>query len=238
MSSTTATQLAAQILAAMDRPNIQAKAEAARDASKALGFESDWDAVPEKLRAFRQAIFASATVLPPGGSVETGVFRGGTSGPLILSNPPESFHIGIDPFGNAAQSYPELAEAYAQWKPVRSTLARLTKLAQECDVTYLHYAMGSTRFAECDLLEVGQQVRVVHLDGDHGEQAVVDELTYFRRKIQRPCLFVLDDHDSTYPGVENGMQRAGQGMAKVFHRLYDYPGFPTKLGFSAWVHCP
>lgn len=238
MSSNAAADLAAQILAGMDDRQVQAQAEAALETSKALGFESDWDAVPEKLRAFRQAIFASAKVLPPGGSVETGVFRGGTSGPLILSNPPESFHIGIDPFGNAAQSYPELAEAYAQWKPVRRTLKRLTKLAQERDVTYLHYAMGSSRFAECDLLEVGQQVRVVHLDGDHGEPAVIDELTYFRRKIQRPCLFVLDDHDSTYPGVESGMQRAGQGMAKVFHRLYDYPGFPTKLGFSAWVHCP
>jgi hypothetical protein len=230
--------LADRIRAAMESAEIRRQAEEARTRCKALGFESDWDAVPEKLDCFYRAIFASAAVLPPGGSIETGVFRGGTSGPLILSNPAESFHIGIDPFGLASQSYADLAEVYGQWKGARATLAKLSALGDQRDVTYCHYMMAASTFIACDLLEPRAQFRVVHLDGDHSEQAVIEELGYFRRRIRRPCLFVLDDHDSTYPGVEAGVQRAGQGMARLFHNLYDYPGFPTKLGFSAWVHAP
>jgi hypothetical protein len=222
----------------MESAEIHRQAAAAMAACKALGFESDWDAVPEKMAAFHRVIRASAAVLPAGGSVETGVFRGGTSGPLMLSNPPESFHVGIDPFGLASQSYEDLAEVYGQWKGARTTLARLSALGQERDVTYCHYTMAAAKFIACDLLDTRAAFRVVHLDGDHSEQAVYEELDYFRRKLGRPVLVVLDDHDSTYPGVEAGVQRAGQGMARVFHNFYDYPGFPTKLGFSAWVHAP
>ncbi|MCC7047812.1 MAG: hypothetical protein IT562_13950 [Alphaproteobacteria bacterium] len=161
-----------------------------------------------------------------------------TARSLILSNPPESFHLGIDPFGLATQSYADLAEVYGQWKGARTTLAKLSALADAQDVTYCHYTMAASTFIACDLLDPRAQFRVVHLDGDHSEQAVCEELDYFRRKLARPVLFVLDDHDSTYPGVESGRQRAGQGLARVFHNLYDYPGFPTKLGFSAWVHAP
>jgi hypothetical protein len=222
----------------MDSAEIRRRADDVAAACKALGFESDWDAVPAKMAAFHRAILASAQVLPPGGSVETGVFRGGTSAPLILSDPPESFHIGIDPFGLASQSYADLAEVYGRWKDARATLAKLCALGREREVTYCHYTMAAATFVACDLLDARAPFRVVHLDGDHSEQAVYEELAYFRRKLRRPVLFVLDDHDPSYPGVEAGLRRAGQGMARVFHDLYDYPGFPAKLGFSAWVHAP
>jgi hypothetical protein len=236
--SAAAEALAKKILSSMESPDIQRPAAGAMARCKALGFESDWDAVPEKMEAFYRVIFAASAVLPAGGSVETGVFRGGTSGPLILCDAPESFHIGIDPFGLAAQSYADLADVYGQWKGARATLAKLSVLGEAQNVTYCHHTMAASKFIACDLLNEAADFRIVHLDGDHSEQAVCEELAYFRRKIRRPALFVLDDHDTTYPGVETGMQRAGRGMAKVFHRFYDYPGFPTKLGFSAWVHAP
>lgn len=237
-STDAAAALAAKIRAAMETPEIHRRAAESLARTRALGFESDWDAVPDKLARFHRAILAAGEVLPPGGSIETGVFRGGTSGPLILANPAESFHIGIDPFGLATQSYEDLAAVYGQWKGARATLAKLSALADERDVTYCHYTMAASTFIEADLLDPRAPFRVVHLDGDHSEKAVVEELDYFRRKIARPVMFVLDDHDQTYPGVEAGVQRAGKGMARVFHELYDYPGFPTRLGFSAWVHAP
>jgi hypothetical protein len=213
-NSSQAEALAQKVLAGMESGPVRDSADDAIAQCKELGFISDWDAVPEKIADFYRVLFAAAEVLPPGGSVETGVFRGGTSGPLILSDAPESFHIGIDPFGFPSQSYADLADAYGQWEEARRTMAKLSALGAQ------------------------QNVRTVHLDGDHGEAAVVEELTYFRRKLARPVLFVLDDHDDTYPGVESGVRRAGQGMARVFHRHYDYPGFATKLGFSAWIHVP
>ncbi|MCK6452502.1 MAG: hypothetical protein L6R19_16890 [Alphaproteobacteria bacterium] len=237
-STATAETLAGRILGAMDGPEIARGADEAMRRCKDLGFESDWDAVPEKMTAFHRVILAAAAVLPPGGSVETGVFRGGTSGPLILADPPESFHIGIDPFGFPSQSYADLADAYGQWQEARRTMAKLSAVGAQQNVTYCHYTMAASRFIQADLLEPIVDVRTVHLDGDHGEDAVVEELAYFRRKLARPVLFVLDDHDDTYPGVEAGMRRAGAGMARVFHRHYAYPGFPTPLGFSAWVHAP
>lgn len=236
--STTAEALARQMLAGMEAADVRRRADDAIARCKELELVSDWDAVPEKMADFYRVVFAAAHVLPSGGSVETGVFRGGTSGPLILSDPPESFHIGIDPFGFSAQSYADLADAYGEWRAVRQTVAKLTALGAQHGVTYCHYTMSASQFVRGDLLEPSVAVRVVHLDGDHSEPAVIEELGYFRRKLRRPVLFVLDDHDDTYPGVEAGVRRAGAGMARVFHRHYAYPGFPTPLGFSAWVHTP
>lgn len=237
-NSSQAEALAQKVLAGMESGPVRDSADDAIAQCKELGFISDWDAVPEKIADFYRVLFAAAEVLPPGGSVETGVFRGGTSGPLILSDAPESFHIGIDPFGFPSQSYADLADAYGQWEEARRTMAKLSALGARQNVTYCHYTMSASRFIQADLLEPTVDVRTVHLDGDHGEAAVIEELTYFRRKLARPVLFVLDDHDDTYPGVESGVRRAGQGMARVFHRHYDYPGFATKLGFSAWIHVP
>jgi hypothetical protein len=236
--SAQAETLAQRILAGMDSEEVRDQADDAIAECKELDFISDWDAVPEKMADFYRVIFAAAKILPAGGSVETGVFRGGTSGPLILSDSPESFHIGIDPFGFSSQSYADLAEVYGQWQGARRTMAKLSALGAQQNVTYCHYTMSASRFIQADLLESTIDVRTVHLDGDHSEAAVIEELTYFRRKLARPVLFVFDDHDDTYPGVESGISRAGTGMARVFHRHYNYPGFPTPLGFSAWVHVP
>ena len=236
--SAEAEALARRVLEAMDEDHVCDAADDAIAECKELAFVSDWDAVPEKITDFYRTVVAAAAVLPAGGSVETGVFRGGTSAPLILSDSPESFHIGIDPFGFSSQSYTDLAHVYGLWQEARRAMAKLSALGAQQNVTYCHYTMSASRFIQTDLLEPNVDVRTVHLDGDHSEAAVVEELTYFRRRLRRPVLFVLDDHDDTYPGVEAGVRRAGAGMARVFHRHYNYPGFPTPLGFSAWIHVP
>ena len=67
--------------------------------AKALGMVSDWAAALEKEEDFARLVVAVQRVFPPGGSIETGVLRGGTSALLIQSCAPESFHVSIDPFG-------------------------------------------------------------------------------------------------------------------------------------------
>jgi hypothetical protein len=77
--------------------------------------------------------------------------------------------------------------------------------------------------------------RIVHLDGDHSADAVAEELNYFRNRIANPALIILDDHDEHFPGVEAGMQRAGQGLVRVLHERYAFPAY-GEAGFSAWLH--
>jgi hypothetical protein len=64
---------------------------------------------------------------------------------------------------------------------------------------------------------------------------VAQELAYFRSRVANPALFILDDHDGHFPGVEEGWRRAGQGLVPVLHERYDFPGY-GEAGFSAWLH--
>ena len=97
--------LAARILTSMSQPEVIARATQAIQLTRSLGLYSDWDSCAEKVLHFGALIEAAANLLPPGGSIETGLYRGGTSGPLILCAAAESFHISIDPFGLPSQSY-------------------------------------------------------------------------------------------------------------------------------------
>ena len=74
--------------------------------------------------------------------------------------------------------------------------------------------MASTEFIRADLLSHHQSsFRIVHLDGAHDKEAVVDELTYFRRRLPGPSLFILDDHDANFPGVGEAVNSpAGVGL--------------------------
>ena len=206
--------------------------------TRSLGLYSDWDPCVEKVIDFGSLIEAAARVLPSGGSIETGVYRGGTSGPLIVCASPDSFHLSIDPFGLPSQSYSELAGDYGAWTEVRKTLARLAGLGLERSVTYCHYLMASAEFIRADLLSLHQSsFRIVHLDGAHTKEAVVDELAYFRRRLPGPSLFILDDHDTNFPGVEEAVNSpAGAGLVPVVHRFYKFPGLVEACAFSAWLH--
>ena len=235
--------MADAILAAMDRSDIARLAELLLAETDRRGLisdwglspEWDWEACPDKVRDFGRVILAAAQVLPPGGSIETGVFRGGTSGPLILCAPPDAFHVTIDPFGLPGQSYEDFEE-YSYWPEARSTLLKLTALAHERNVTFCHYMMGAQSFIDADLLQHPGQFRIVHLDGDHSIRAVARELQYFRSKIRGPALFILDDHDDHFPGVQAGLDIAGAGLARVFHKLYPVYSGKAACGFSAWLH--
>jgi hypothetical protein len=176
-------------------------------------------------------------VLPPGGSIETGVYRGGTSGPLILSAAAESFHVSIDPFGLPSQSYQELKNEYGAWPEARKVLARLACLAEERSVTYCHYLMAAADFSAADLLQHPGYFRIVHLDGAHTREAVIDELVYFRSKLKGLTLFILDDDDTHFPGVGEAVaSSAGAGLVPVLHMYYAFPKMMRPCGFSAWLH--
>lgn len=198
------------------------------------GLISDWGRGFPKTFDFARLIQAAADLLPAGGSIETGVFRGGSSGPLILCASTDSFHVTIDPFGLGSQHY-QIAD-YRDWGGVRTTLARLAVLAEEQNVTHCHYLTDSLSFIRADLLQHNAPFRIVHLDGDHSEHVVAEELSYFRSKIEGPALFILDDHDDNFPGVEAGLEVAGDGMVMVLHLFYDWPGCKFPCGFSAWLH--
>jgi hypothetical protein len=230
--------LAQRIISTMEQPEVFIRAKQAIQRTRSLSLYSDWDACPEKVIDFGTLIEATASLLPPGGSIETGVYRGGTSGPLILCASPDSFHISIDPFGLPSQSYgEELSGDYGSWPDARKTLSRLTKLAEERSVTYSHYLMAAADFIHADLLKHAGYFRIVHLDGAHTKAAVIDELVYFRRKLQGPTLFIIDDHDTYNPGVGEAINSsAGAGLIPVLHRYYSFPNLGQPCGFSAWLH--
>ncbi len=186
--------------------------------------------------AFARLVIAAQNVLGPGSTLETGVCKGGTSALLIATAPANAFHIAIDPFGLPSQSYANRTK-YGRWAHVRETLAALMDLGTEREVTVLPYVMSSQTFVAGDLLQHDSMFRIVHLDGDHSADAVAQELRYFRGRIASPALFILDDHDAHFPGVEEGVQRAGQDLVRVLHERYDFPGY-GEAGFSAWLHGP
>jgi hypothetical protein len=57
------------------------------------------------------------------------------------------------------------------------------------------------------------------LAGDHLPQAVEMELACYHRRLAGPALFILDDRDEHFPGIETAIQSTGQGMARVLHLL-------------------
>jgi hypothetical protein len=230
-------ELAHDLLAEMQQPDIIDRARLSVERTRALGLYSDWDDCPEKVLDFGSLIEAAGRVLPPGGSIETGVYRGGTSGPLILCAAANTFHVSIDPFGLPSQSYVDLRGEYGSWPEARRTLSRLAALGEERAVTYAHYLMSATDFVRVDLLQHPSCFRIVHLDGAHSKEAVVEELTYFRKKVKGPTLFILDDHDTNFPGVGEAINSsAGAGLVPVLHRYYAFPNIEPPCGFSAWLH--
>ncbi len=75
---------------------------------RAVDLVSDWDACIEKTNDFTRLCVAAGRLLPAGGSVETGVFRGGTAAILLHCASPDSFHVSIDPYGLPSQSYDDM----------------------------------------------------------------------------------------------------------------------------------
>lgn len=228
--------LVGRILAVMREPETIAQAERNRRDASSRGLVSDWEASPAKMDAFARLTIAAQAVLGPGGTLETGVCRGGTSALLIASAPAEAFHIAIDPYGLPSQSYANRVK-YGRWRHVRETLAALVELGRSRAVTVLPYVMSSQAFIAADLLAGEARFRIVHLDGDHSSDAVGMELRYFRRRVPGPAIFIMDDHDDHFPGVERGMAAEGRGMTRILHEHYDFPDYGS-AGFSAWLHAP
>jgi len=241
-------KLAGDIRSVMAGPEVERLADRHLAESVRRELYTDWGSspewsyqpCPEKVRDFNRLIVAARRVLPPGSSIETGVFRGGTSGPLILTAPPNSFHVAIDPYGLPEQSYKDaegnIDAGYADWPHARSTLRQLAALAHECDVTFSHYLMSAQTFIDADLLRHPGRFSIVHLDGDHEVDAVIAELRYFRGKLGGPALFILDDHDNYNPGVQAGLNQAGAGLVRIFHNFYQAADRRMPFGFSAWLH--
>lgn len=219
-----------------ESPDIVAAADAMLASCRAIDLVSDWDACAQKVKDFTRICIAASRLLPPGGAVETGVFRGGTAAILLHCASPQSFHVSIDPYGMPSQSYDDMREEYGKWPEMRRTMTRLSELAEAREVTFCHYLMSASDFIRADHLQHPARFRIVHLDGDHSRAAVAEELAYFRRRVRGPALFILDDHDDHFPGVAEGLRDAGGGLVPIFHRLYDFPGDYGVAGFSAWLH--
>ncbi len=224
--------LAQAIAEAMTWPDVVSSAQSMLAECRKLGLVSDWEGCA-KVDDFAALLVAAARHLPPGGSIETGVHKGGTAGPLLWVAAPESFHVSIDPYGVPGQSYS--IPSYGDWAMVRHTTAVLAWLAQQRRVTFCPYLTDSLTFIKADLLRHPGTFRFVHLDGDHSEEAVRAELDYFRPRAATPALFILDDHDEHFPGVDAALGSAGQGLIPILHRFYDFPNYGV-AGFSAWLH--
>jgi hypothetical protein len=228
--------LSDQLMELARAPEIATAADAILVSCRAVDLVSDWDACAEKTNDFTRLCVAAGRLLPAGGSVETGVFRGGTAAILLHCASPDSFHVSIDPYGLPSQSYDDMLESYGRWPEVRGVMTRLSQLAESRAVTFCHYYTGASDFIRADHLQHPGHFRIVHLDGDHSRAAVAEELRYFRKRIRGPALFILDDHDDHFPGVEEGLRDEGAGLVPVFRGLYDFPGTYGQAGFSAWLH--
>jgi hypothetical protein len=235
MQSTHLDAIRDQILAGMSDPRIDREAAQRVETCRHHGLVSDWEPCPDKVLDFSRLVVSAAQVLPPGGGVETGVLRGGTAGLLMLAATPESFLVAIDPYGLPTQSYPDLAHVYGAWPEARQTISTLHSLGTKQNVTFCHYLMNSQAFAAADHLRHPGTFRIIHLDGDHSRETVVQELTYFRDRVKGPALFILDDHCEHFPGVDEALQIAGKGLVRVLHRFYEFEN-AGQWGFSAWLH--
>jgi hypothetical protein len=224
-------ELAERLLSAFSSADAEAEAAERLARTRALGFVSDWEGSPKE-GDFARLVSAAARSLPAGSSAETGLFRGGTSSLMILADAPGGFHVSVDPFGLPTQSLPN--PEYREWPAVRATLRGLHELAEGSGVTYCHYLTDSLSFIRGDLLAHPARFAMVHLDGDHAYEVVHAELEYFMAKLPGPTLFLLDDHDDHFPGVERALQRFRDELTPVMHRLYDFPGY-GEAGFSAWL---
>ena len=217
---------------AWESSSVLAIAEQNLERANRLGLSSDWAGIGTKALDFARLVVAARRILPAGGSVETGVFQGGTSALLILSSAPDSFHISIDPYGLPTQSYSK--EEYEDWEMARRTISGLANLAVEKRVTHCHYLMDSQSFVRADLLRHPGRFAILHLDGFHSEGAVREELTYFLERLPGPTVYILDDHDDGCPGVAAGLAGVEHSMRNVFHRYYDTEWGAS--GFSAWFN--
>jgi hypothetical protein len=224
-------ELISQLLVAFESPSVASEAQKKLSLAKSKGLRSDWEG-SEKEFDFARLCVSIGKVLPAGGSVETGVLRGGTSALLVLTCPPESFHVSIDPYGLATQSYEGLG--YKDWGVMRSTVRALAELADTCAVTYCHYLTDSMTFIAANLLQHPGAFRVVHLDGDHTYEAVRAELDYFTTRLSGPTVFILDDHDDNFPGVGRAVAEFPK-LEPLIHRTYDFPPYGV-CGFSGWFH--
>ncbi len=228
--------LARRLMATFESPAVLEEAAQNLDRTNGLGLRSDWSGFgTSKELDFARLVTAVKRTFPPGGTVETGVFAGGTSGLLLLSCSPESFHVSVDPYGLASQSYGErdFGPGYREWAVARATARRLAQLAEESDVTYFHYLTDSATFCRSDLLQHPDRFNIVHLDGDHSASTVKTELAYFISKVPGPAVFVLDDHDDHCPGVDRALGRFRDDLSLLFHRTYALDGYGI-AGFSAW----
>jgi len=204
---------------------------------RARGLISDWDVDDcQKVPDFAALMIAVRGLIPSGGTVETGVFRGGTSALMMLSSAPDRFHVSVDPFGLPGQVYANPVLDYENWPEARRTVFELSRLAHEQQINFCHYWMASVQFVDANLLSQPGGFRAVHLDGPHDVDTVTRELRYFRSRIDGPCVFILDDHDDQFPGVQQGLEAAGQGLVPILRRMYEMRY--GRCGFSAWLHWP
>jgi hypothetical protein len=60
---------------------------------------------------------------------------------------------------------------------------------------------------------------------------------YFRSKLGGPALFILDDHDTHFPGVGEAVaSSAGTSLVPVLHKCHAFPKMMQPCGFSSRLH--
>ncbi len=204
--------------------------------------ESDWARFSsQKVDDFLKTVLASFALLSDGepfSTLETGVFKGGSSSVFLhalgLYFPNRSIHVGIDPYFIPEQSYPEYAETYGL-VPYLSSLKTLSDISHSVRVPYLPYITSSATFIRKDLLPGGFHFRLFHLDGDHTGEAVSAELEYFSSKTTHPSIFILDDLGEGFPEIDHALaefKRSHPSFSQLAQFFYDTRA--GKIGFGVF----
>ena len=221
----------AKIIEYLDSARIEKESLEILKYVSSLGFHSDWSNKTSKTLDFTKLVMSVKHIFPPGGTIEVGVYAGGTSSILMYACCKDCFHISIDPYGLLKK----FNEETCNFKTVRATLRKLSILAEKLAVTHTHFMLDSHVFVKSDLLFPRERYNIVHLDGDHSYKSVSDELNYFIKKINNPVVLIFDDHDEHYPGVDKAIKEKSSNLKKIFHKKYQHENYGI-AGFSAFLY--
>lgn len=186
--------------------------------AKARDAEDEWCSVEKA-----ESLGALCMALRPACVVEIGVWRGASALPILIAlqrNPPaartglQGMLIAIDPWSKEASAAGEAAENASWWKDVDHARAfyDFTRRMEAAGVRHLCQVIQ----APSDRVTPPDAIDLLHVDGNHSDQAVRD-VERFASHVVPGGILVMDDLSWSGGHVERAYDRA---RSLGFRELY------------------